>query len=668
VRICIIGKFPPIQGGVSMRTYWTAHALAARGHEVHVVTNAKEAGPPFRMLMRAPDWDWCEPKFAAGAVTVHWSDPVDRSQSYIPSASPFITKLATLAADAHSSRPFDVIFSHYMEPYGIAGHLAAQMTGVPHVVRMAGSDAGRLWHHPQFEALYDHVLRSAAAVVATGTVAERAAERGVDPGNIVFGGGYAVPEHLFTAAGPALDIEALRAELAAEPALRNTMWGAFSGAAPCLGVYGKLGARKGSFALLAAMHRLKLAGAEFGLLALAHGNEGVEQQFRQRASELGLTDQILQIPFLPHWRVPEFLRRCLAVCCLEQDFPIGFHSPIIPREILLCGTCLVGSTEVIKKLPDWERLPNGYGCVAVEDVNDVDALTERLGAVVRDPQACAIIGSRGRSFAQELERSIDFPGSIEGVLAAAAERRTAPKSVSLNPSDSAHHSHNFKWAETAAAKLVDGADVPAAARPIDLVQARKILKRLERAIDSGRPQLRSLAQAVQVEVAIAEAERDADKSKETKCSDPLFRLQTRQWAFDARDLAGLVPVRGARQSVVRFEFDVAALRDVGDMDALPEALETTPSHVVVFARTDDYRREPLQIDGFTAQVLELGDGTRTAGEIVTALGKRAKSAMADNLKWIEQLFVLNLIQLRNKTETGRKAVATTRRGHRAEVD
>ena len=35
-----------------MRTYWSAHALAARGHEVHVVTNAKEVQPPFRMHMR----------------------------------------------------------------------------------------------------------------------------------------------------------------------------------------------------------------------------------------------------------------------------------------------------------------------------------------------------------------------------------------------------------------------------------------------------------------------------------------------------------------------------------------------------------------------------------------------------------------------------------------
>ena len=168
MRICMIGKFPPIQGGVSMRTYCTAHALAARGHEVHVVTNAKEATPPFRMHMRDEDWLCCETRLKQGSVTVHWSEPVDRSQNYIPMASPYVTKLATLAARVHAEHPLDVVFSHYMEPYGVAGYLAAAMTGAPHVVRMAGSDAGRLWHHTQFEALYDHVLRSAEAVVAVG--------------------------------------------------------------------------------------------------------------------------------------------------------------------------------------------------------------------------------------------------------------------------------------------------------------------------------------------------------------------------------------------------------------------------------------------------------------------------------------------------------------------
>src|SRR5580700_9025576 len=102
VKLCVIGKYPPIQGGVSMRTYWTAHDLAARGHEVHVVTNAKEAQAPFRIFMTGRDWERCDGAYGAGLVQVHWTDPVDRSQVYIPMAAPFVSKLAATAARIHS--------------------------------------------------------------------------------------------------------------------------------------------------------------------------------------------------------------------------------------------------------------------------------------------------------------------------------------------------------------------------------------------------------------------------------------------------------------------------------------------------------------------------------------------------------------------------------------
>src|SRR6516165_6391285 len=68
LKICVVGKFPPIEGGVSTRTYWSAHALAARGHEVHVITNAKEARAPFRMHMRTEDWSRCEATYDTGSV------------------------------------------------------------------------------------------------------------------------------------------------------------------------------------------------------------------------------------------------------------------------------------------------------------------------------------------------------------------------------------------------------------------------------------------------------------------------------------------------------------------------------------------------------------------------------------------------------------------------
>ena len=403
MKICVIGKYPPIQGGVSMRTYWTAHGLAALGHEVHVITNAKEVAPPFRMYMREQDWARCEASYGSGSVRVHWSEPMDRSQFYIPTASAFVSKLATLAANAHEACGFDVIFSHYLEPYGVAGYLAARMTGAPHVVRMAGSDAGRLWHHPQFEALYDHILQSAELLVAAHVVAARAIERGVDPGRIRPGGSYALPKEFFTPDGPQLDLAALRAELATNEVFRDSVWGDFAGDRPYFGIYGKLGVNKGTFALLSALHLLKQKGVDVGLVAVAHGRAEIEQRFRTQVREFGLTDRVLQLPFLPHWRIPEFLRGCLAVCCLEQDFPIGFHSPITPLEVMTCGACLVGAAEVIRKLPNYQQLAHGYSCVVVENVNDVAALSSTLGAIADDPGLAVHVGARGHLYARDAQ-------------------------------------------------------------------------------------------------------------------------------------------------------------------------------------------------------------------------------------------------------------------------
>ncbi|MBV8536699.1 MAG: glycosyltransferase, partial [Alphaproteobacteria bacterium] len=324
MRICVVGKFPPIQGGVSMRTYWTAHGLAARGHEVHVVTNAKEAEAPFRMLMRPADWARCGGRYGKGSVAVHWTEPAGWSQYHIPMASPFASKLGGIALRLHAKRPFDVIYSHYLEPYGVAAHLVAQSVGIPHVARMAGSDAGRLWHHPQLAPLYDQVLRSAAAVITGPVPGRRALARGVDPRRLAISGGFALPERLFKPTGPVLDIPALRAQARRDPNLRHLAWGSFRRGRPYVGIYGKLGEAKGSFALLEAMLRLKRRGLDVGLVAIAHGAATVEDDFRERVLRLGLGDRVLQLPFVPHWRIPEFLRGCAAVCCLEQDFPIAF--------------------------------------------------------------------------------------------------------------------------------------------------------------------------------------------------------------------------------------------------------------------------------------------------------------------------------------------------------
>jgi glycosyltransferase involved in cell wall biosynthesis len=665
VRICVIGKFPPIQGGVSMRTYWAAHALAKRGHEVHVVTNAKEVQPPFRMHMRSQDWKRCEARYDGGSVTAHWTDPVDGAQTYIPMASPFVSKLAAIAVRVHAKRPFDVIYSHYLEPYGVAGHLAAEITRVPHVARMAGSDAGRLWRHPQLELLYDHVLRSAELVIATGPVAKRALERQVEADRIVFGGGIVVPDDVFTPEGPALDLAKLRSEVAADPVLRDLMWGDFAGDTPYFGVCGKLGDFKGSFPLLDAMHRLKRQRLDVGLVALAQGQPSVQKSFRERARKLGLVDRVLQLPFLPHWRVPEFLRGCLAVCCLEQDFPIVFHTPIIPREVLLAGACLVGSTEVIRKLPGYGQLVHGYGCVAIEDVNDVEALSEALAAIVRDPQPAAAVGARGRRFALELQQGMPFAEQLEGILATAAARQgVAAEPAPAASGDAAADAGDDRFpltrlAKDAIAQIAGGraSDVAPAPWPaIDLPGARAILATLRQRI-AGDARLAPFVPGVEIEIAIAAAETETAPSRPAEAPDPLFRLHLRRWAVAEDDLAGLLPLRDPRLRVLDFDFDVADYMRVRTAADLPASPRSRPSHMVAFSRVNGEGRDPLVVDATTAQILRLSDGTRTTAEIAAELHRMGDgSKETANLQWIEGLLVHGLISLAERNSESPSAV------------
>jgi glycosyltransferase involved in cell wall biosynthesis len=646
VRICIIGKFPPIQGGVSMRTYWTAHGLAARGHEVHVVTNAKEARPPFRMHMRRQDWKRCEATYGDGSVTVHWTDPLDSSQFYIPLASAFVSKLAATAARVNSERPFEVVYSHYLEPYGVAGHLAAEIARVPHVVRMAGSDAGRLWHHPQFESLYDHVLRSAATVIASGTVAGRAIKRGVRAERIAAVGGPDIPEDLFCSDGATLDLVALRSELESDPDLRDSLWGGFAGHLPYFGIYGKLGETKGSFALLAAMHRLKQSRIDVGLVAMAHGWPALESKFRARAEELGLADRILQIPFLPHWRVPEFLRSCLAVGCLEQDFPIVFHSPVVAREVLLCGACLIGSTEVIRKLPGYERLPSGYGCVAVDDVQDVDSLSACLAAIASDPEPITAVAARGRAFARALQANTRDHGGLEFLLESIVRKRGSPKRARLVAAATGEaQDPRFPITQLAAQTLQERPDSADADRlptslPIDLPQAREVLAATERRSERGDSSLRSVASAIRLEIAIAEAEDGTGAQDMTGHIDPLFRLSTKRWAMVEGDLPGLVPVRDPQIRIIAI--DISDLMNCAPASKRPIDGAEGPHHAVAFARSGGERRAPLFISDTTARILELSDGTRIASEIASELRPAVGPQI---LRQIEDLFVSGLLSL-----------------------
>jgi glycosyltransferase involved in cell wall biosynthesis len=427
----MFGKYPPIEGGVSMRTYWLAHGLARLGHTVHVITNAKEVNLPYRMFMRDEDWARCEEQYGVGSVQVHWTEAYGQRQWHIPSSTPFITKLASMGLELTQSQTIDLIYAHYMEPYGVAAHIVARATGLPFVMRPAGSDVGRLWPLPQFGALYNHVFTSADAVICGPTVAQKMVDVGVEPARIARN-----PERhvrlrdLFLPAGPTLDVDLLRIQIlnGSDDQFRNSLFGEFDPSLSYFGIYGKLGKAKGTQSLLATFKKMHDRDLPVGLLVMAHERPAALNAFRVYVTANGLEKRVCQLPFLPHWRVPEFIRRCIAVCCLEQDFPIKFHDPVIAREVLMCGGCLVGSTEIIQKLPEAHRLIDGYNCIAVQDVNNIEDLEQKLISIVEYPDRVEQMRLKARQYAVEIDKSNTFPRRLESILSDIAHRdRRRPK-------------------------------------------------------------------------------------------------------------------------------------------------------------------------------------------------------------------------------------------------
>ncbi len=130
LKLALLSRYPPIEGGISAKTYWLARGLTLRGHEVHVITHPGSAGGEYR-LEGDPNLQ------ADDLVKVHrpseipWHLPEDQEQSL---------GLLDTASRVGEEYGITIIDSDYLVPYGIVGHLAKMSTGAKNILRHGGSD------------------------------------------------------------------------------------------------------------------------------------------------------------------------------------------------------------------------------------------------------------------------------------------------------------------------------------------------------------------------------------------------------------------------------------------------------------------------------------------------------------------------------------------------
>lgn len=155
MKICIISKYPPIQGGISSHIFWLSKGLAEKGVEVHVVTNANCVEEEYSIEDR--------PEMNIPNLFVHFvkSD----IPWHIPYSELYIARLLDKALEIIEKHQIDIIDTNYLIPYGMVGYLVSKMTGLPYIIRHGGSDLAKFFNEGMFKHILKKTIQNAAVVL-----------------------------------------------------------------------------------------------------------------------------------------------------------------------------------------------------------------------------------------------------------------------------------------------------------------------------------------------------------------------------------------------------------------------------------------------------------------------------------------------------------------------
>ncbi|WP_408890010.1 glycosyltransferase [Myxococcus faecalis] len=619
MRICAVMKYPPIQGGVSAQSYWMARGLAEAGHEVHVVTNADEVEPEHRIIFDEDDREWLAPAFGQGRVHLHGTEPLSPTLTHIPQSNPFTGKLAGSAAEVVRRYGCDLIYSYYLEPYGVAAHLAASWTGVPYLVRNAGSDVGRLMNHLGLATTYREVLRRADGICSGSPYPYLG--MGVRPEALYRGPPSHLPRSCFSPQVVPLDIPLHAARMQREHPHLVSNARPIDPAVPIIGVYGKLGIAKGSYDLLRALARLKAEGRRFQLVALAR-SRNMDTYFRV-LEELGLAASTWVLPFVPHWKVGRFIRACRAVCFLERDFPITFHAPTVPREVLASGTCLILSGEIASKQRFRERIIAGENALVVPDPKVHADLANALRLVIDDAALAASIGQKGAELLVDGREEQPAGRGYEPIFQDVLERRGGRPST-LPLADRGLPETREEALRTLVPALFEALGARAGAAVESFVSAHpspgagcfadaaSFCEWVLNHQTQGDAQLRDVARYCERLVWLGTTRAEEERL-------PLYDRVDR-WGADNRNapiqaMLRLVPTRSNLLRIERFEVLPPGLPH-GREGSGPGAC------IVVFHKQPNMNGHHFRVNTWTAGLLERCDGTKTAQALLDAEAAR----------------------------------------------
>lgn len=388
-NVCFISKYPPIQGGESSKAYWLTQGLGSKGNNIHIFTNSLEVENEYRENFIGNDLDFYMPR----GVDVHSTNPF-QDISFIPQTNPYSEKIANIAIDGILKNNLKIIDAWYLLPYGIAGLIVKKIFGLPLILRHAGSDITRLLNSSSLSSLLTELLLQADRIITYPIHKDFFLKLGIPEQKIYINKNISVNTKVFSPTQIPLDL--------------NQYTDKYENGKPVILFIGKSSPSKGIYDLIEALSCIK---EDFLLLIVTGGSE--IYNLKEMLVEKGLESKSSIIGFLPPWRVPSLYRASTCVVCPERDFPIRIHRPIVPREVMACGTCLVESDELYlkkhsSKIVDEEN-------VLVVNPHQHAHFSSLLNRIIRDPESAKKIGNNGSKISLELEKFDEYITDIENL-------------------------------------------------------------------------------------------------------------------------------------------------------------------------------------------------------------------------------------------------------------
>lgn len=152
MKILLIGKYPPMQGGISAKTYWLYKQLEKDGFESRVIT--------FK------DRHYSISNHNALSVSVVREKEVPW---HIPESSLLNDRLINAALKVTDGFTPDLIETNYLWPFCINALFIAQALTKPLLIRHAGSDILKFYEDQEFRDIMRYYFNQASAIATNHT-------------------------------------------------------------------------------------------------------------------------------------------------------------------------------------------------------------------------------------------------------------------------------------------------------------------------------------------------------------------------------------------------------------------------------------------------------------------------------------------------------------------